>query len=537
LSGYKNPYTIPTRTCPTAALKIAQVALEEIGGQIYLFTASNPTLGYGRVPKIRETMSIYGTDSELFLYGALEKLEDISTDANEKRIFNEYISLANSCIESQISINILVTADTLDEFRDIGLFSHPCELTGGRLFYLTGSLLIEDNILRLQSQLMSSIQTVTAYEAVLKVRTSVGLKVTDLIGPGSYIKVDDELRAATLDQTTTFACALQHTSSIKDEEKFYFQVAVLYTSPDKHRRIRIHNLCLIGTSFPAVLFKHADLDGTVAFFTKSSVHKALYERYSSPDENGPRAWLTTGLVDVLYKYRHSCSESSPRTQLILPESLKLLPLYTLGLMKHPALIENKSSSIPKKGANTAGNDKPAIDTRGPSATFVVNARAHERAFEIRRLRSASVKEVINSLYPRLFALHAVADDETIEVPPAEQSQELDLQNIPRLPSLCSEYFDLNGLYLLSDQSAIYLYIGRSVPSDDIYQWFGIDIAHIHHRPKQISFSRDSHTARRMQGVVDIIRHHSTHKQGNHSKLNFNFFLILCYDRNSSGMGR
>ena len=41
-------------------------------------------------------------------------------------------------------------------------------------------------------------------------------------------------------------------------------------------------------------------------------------------------------VDVLNSYRKNCSEQSAPGQLVLPEALKLAPLYNLALSKCPA---------------------------------------------------------------------------------------------------------------------------------------------------------------------------------------------------------
>ena len=43
--------------------------------------------------------------------------------------------------------------------------------------------------------------------------------------------------------------------------------------------------------------------------------------------------VTKSCVDMLAAYRKHCASTSPSGQLILPESLKLLPLYALGLIK------------------------------------------------------------------------------------------------------------------------------------------------------------------------------------------------------------
>lgn len=42
------------------------------------------------------------------------------------------------------------------------------------------------------------------------------------------------------------------------------------------------------------------------------------------------------MVDVLHSYRKNCSTQSSPGQLVLPEALKLAPLYHLSLSKCPA---------------------------------------------------------------------------------------------------------------------------------------------------------------------------------------------------------
>lgn len=43
--------------------------------------------------------------------------------------------------------------------------------------------------------------------------------------------------------------------------------------------------------------------------------------------------LYSHTIDILHSYRKYCSTSTSPGQLILPEALKLLPLYVLGLSK------------------------------------------------------------------------------------------------------------------------------------------------------------------------------------------------------------
>ncbi len=48
--------------------------------------------------------------------------------------------------------------------------------------------------------------------------------------------------------------------------------------------------------------------------------------------------LTTQCAIILSCYRKHCSKQSPPGQLILPDSLKLLPLYAGCLLKSDALL-------------------------------------------------------------------------------------------------------------------------------------------------------------------------------------------------------
>ena len=94
------------------------------------------------------------------------------------------------------------------------------------------------------------------------------------------------------------------------------------------------------------------------------------------------------LGKILASYRKNCSAHSSLSQLILPEALKILPLYVLGLLKHPAMLENRSL---------------------PSNVKVV-VRGHERCYFLHKLLSATPYETINSLYPRLYAVHNMDED-------------------------------------------------------------------------------------------------------------------------------
>lgn len=89
--------------------------------------------------------------------------------------------------------------------------------------------------------------------------------------------------------------------------------------------------------------------------------------------------LTDYVVDILASYRKYCATSSASGQLILPESLKFLPLFILGLQKHKVL-------------------RPGLDN------------IDERAALIYYMYSLPIPFLAPIFYPRMYALHQLPNE-------------------------------------------------------------------------------------------------------------------------------
>lgn len=109
-----------------------------------------------------------------------------------------------------------------------------------------------------------------------------------------------------------------------------------------------------------------------------------------------RPYLTPDLLGV---YRASfASAGTSSTQLVLPESLKLLPLYTLALIKHIALR-----------SGTLGIIAVIVIRFRTHARFLLGAeiKPDERSYHLALLRTLGVSDCICLLYPRLYHLNAM----------------------------------------------------------------------------------------------------------------------------------
>jgi len=71
----------------------------------------------------------------------------------------------------------------------------------------------------------------------------------------------------------SFGVRLEHEGKLEDKSQAALQVALLYTTTDGYRRIRVHTLSLTVTSVMANIFRHSDLDAIVNLSLKQAVRQ------------------------------------------------------------------------------------------------------------------------------------------------------------------------------------------------------------------------------------------------------------------------
>lgn len=108
--------------------------------------------------------------------------------------------------------------------------------------------------------------------------------------------------------------------------------------------------------------------------------------------------ITEQAIAMLHAYRKHCAANSSPGQLILPESLKLLPLYLSALFKTAAFAVNR---LP--GLGVSGGAAAAAAAR--SGWSDVTIRADARIASALYLNSLPPSRLIPHMYPRLYLLH------------------------------------------------------------------------------------------------------------------------------------
>lgn len=108
---------------------------------------------------------------------------------------------------------------------------------------------------------------------------------------------------------------------------------MLYTTIWGERRIRVFNMNLQIVKTLNGYFKTADVETLSQFIIRREATKIMVKGSVNSKQS-----LINGLVDLLFTYRQKCATQSSPTQLILPDNLKLLPLYNLSALKNPVSI-------------------------------------------------------------------------------------------------------------------------------------------------------------------------------------------------------
>ncbi|KAL5994532.1 Protein transport protein Sec24C [Asimina triloba] len=343
-------------------------------------------------------------------------------------------TMAIEFAEAQVCVDIFLTTQS---YIDIASISVVPRTTGGQVYYYHPFSALSDSA-KLYNDLRWNITRPQGFEAVMRVRCSqIGKKI---LKPTIGLQVQD--------YSGNFCKRIPTDVDLPG-------CALLYTTVYGQRRIRVHTLSLPCTSVLSNLFRTADLDTQFTGFLK----QAANEIPTSPLVQ-VREQITNLCVNILYAYRKFCATVSSSGQLILPEALKLLPLYTLALVK-------------STGLRTDG-------------------RIDDRSYWVSHVASLSTPLAVPLVYPRMMAIHNLASKETDE------------SLLPPTIPLSSEHVSDDGIFLLENGEDCLIYVGNMVTPDTLRQLFGVPS--VEAIPAQFLLEQyDSELSKKVNHVLNEIR--------------------------------
>ncbi|KAL7416970.1 hypothetical protein BDY24DRAFT_426217 [Mrakia frigida] len=408
------PKTFADSPHPDAALgpaiQAALLTVARIGGQINVFQTSLPTFGAGAL-KPRDEPKLQHTDREKTLF--------VPQD-----IF--WRNLAEECVDAGVGVNMFLFPNQYIDVATIGILS---AITGGDLFYLP-----KFEPVRMGGRLRAALEQVllreTVSNATMIIRCCTGLRIGDQFGSFLQRSLTD-LEFGTLDSDKAIAAYLIHEGTLDERIPASFQAAILHTSASGERRVRCINLQVPVTSLIGNVFRYADIDSAVTLLTKEAISDTTQKLLPVVREG-----LTRRCVKLLASYRRNCALGSPPGQLILPESFKLLPLFTLALMKSKAL----------KGGNVISD---------------------VRVTYMRYLKTVGVAATMTFLYPRMIPFHALQDDDGF---PGSNGR----IKVPSLMRGGYSWMEPHGAYLLINGEVAIIWLGAAISPQILDDLWGVD---------------------------------------------------------------
>ncbi|KAF9992378.1 COPII subunit [Entomortierella chlamydospora] len=381
------------------ALNSAYKLISPIGGKILCLQATLPNLEAGAL-KMREDSKLLGTSKESTLLQSASSF---------------YKSFAVECSKSQVCVDMFLFGS---QYSDIATLSCLPRFTGGSTyFYPAFTAAKSEDATKFAHELAEFLSQRIALEAVMRVRASKGLRMSAFYG-NFFVRSTDLLSLPNVprDQSYSIEVSFEDNLSIPI---VCFQTALLHTSSSGERRIRVLTLALPVTTSLSELYMSADQVAITTLLACKAVERGMNSKLDDA-----RDALTNKCVDILgvYKTHMTASSSGATPNLQICDNLKLLPLLTLGMLKHVAL----------RGGSQIPSDL--------------------RSYAMHLFSTLPSQCLIPLIHPRFYSLH--------DMP--EHCGTIGSEGImmPQAMNLSSERLSRSGLFMLEDGQNIFLWIGR-----------------------------------------------------------------------------
>ncbi|KOC60808.1 Protein transport protein Sec24C [Habropoda laboriosa] len=429
-----------TRETETILAPAIQAGLEALkasdcAGKLIVFHSSLPIADAPGKLKNRDDRKVLGTEKE----------KTVLAPQN-----NVYNNLGQECVGAGCSVDLFVFNNS---YVDIATIGQIARLTGGEVYKYTYFQADVDGE-RLISDVINNISRPIAFDAIMRVRTSTGVRATDFYGH-FFMSNTTDMELASIDCNKAIAIEVKHDDKLTDDEGVYIQAALLYTSCSGIRRLRIINLSLKTSSQITELYRACDLDAIINFFSKQSVFKLIESTPKTVKDN-----LIARSSNILAAYRKHCASPSNAGQLILPECMKLLPLYINSLLKTDAL---------------SGGADMTID---------------DRSFVMQAITTMPISISVVYVYPRLLLLHEVDPQDT---------------ELPQMLRCSIDKFTDDGAYLLENSIHMFMWLGLALSPQWVQAVFGV--------PSVVQVDTDCTTLpvldtplnKRINGIINRVR--------------------------------
>jgi protein transport protein SEC24 len=393
------------------ALEAAANVMASLGGKMLVFLSGLPSLGEGRLAN-RDNPRLFGSAKE-------NTLQQPASDVYKKK--------AIKFTRFQITVDLFLFGDV---FMDVATLAALPQTTGGQLNYYPSFHHASDGE-RFQRDLSRNLLRTTAWEAVMRVRVSAGFQVSAFYG-NMFLRSPDLMSLPVTDSDKAYVVELRSPANKDVAQPFVtIQAALLYTSSEGERRIRVHTTVVPVVSSLLDLYKASQSSAIINLVAKQAVEQVAPEGF-----HRARELIRSTTMGIVRSWR-AVQQQSFQAGAALPEALTTLALLALGTLKTPAF-------------------RDASDVR-----------SDERADMLNVIRTLGLSALETLVRPRMMAVHELKAQEGLV---EEKSQAVVFP--PELP-LSASQLPSDGCVLIDNGLRIFLRFGRAVSPAFVSTLFGV----------------------------------------------------------------
>jgi len=399
---------IPPGSCSGASISAGIQSLYGNGGRVIIFNANSCVEGFGS-SKIKDEKNISNPDYEKKLYNLQhQNFQDLITKCGIERIAVDIFSFANPQFDfvtmSQISIH---TGGKASHYSINSKDEKDLNKKFEKIHYDLARILTRPNY----------------YDVKFMIRYGVLFEVNEIIGQFGK-KLGTGFTIPSFDPDQNFIYNLRYNERLKDP-LVNFQVVCMYVDNFNHKYLRVFNLSLQVEKDISKIYLNVDVDS----MTRAIINKELLQFYNpNIDKLSIKQNLITKIINILLFYRKKCSEKSPPQQLILPASVKFIPLFINSLFKKSLLRKNKDK--------ISSNDIFS---------------------EVIKFMREPTKNIIKYLNPKFYRIDDILEDQSYKIEKEENSILINIGNpdenngvitTPYSLPLSLDYIDFDCKYIL-----------------------------------------------------------------------------------------
>jgi protein transport protein SEC24 len=128
------------------------------------------------------------------------------------------------------------------QYTDLTTLSVLSKYTSGNTYYYPAFYGPRDGV-KFEKELRRCLTRATAFEAVMRVRATRGMRITNFYG-NYFVRGTDLLALPNCTSDSTFALDLAYDEAVLAAQVITVQAALLYTNSNGERRIRVHTMVL-----------------------------------------------------------------------------------------------------------------------------------------------------------------------------------------------------------------------------------------------------------------------------------------------------